>query len=198
MERKRLSRCLLTLCAVLGCSLFAGAQAGAKTITPYVHSGKSFDGSDSTVGHFEAPEHIAINNANGNVVVIDNTYNAFSQFDENGNAVPFSGLAGKSSIFAEPWGGGSAVEIDNSGGPTQGNIYLFRTAQGDGSYIEARVIGYTASGEALPPPNWPLCGYTCFKVENFFDAQGLGIGPDGTIWVSNIASLLAGNQKSHL
>ena len=80
--------------------------------------------------------------ATGHVLVMDQAHAAVLQFDESGNPVDFSALG--SPKLSLPSAG--LIAIDNSGGPTQGNIYVLHQF--------ASVEGFAPSGEKLA--GWPV------------------------------------------
>jgi hypothetical protein len=179
---------LAVLCAALAGSLLAVAPAGAKTIEPYVYSGHSFNGSGSTAGSFEKPSYIAVNKATGGVYVMDGGHGGvLDQFDESGAAVPFTdpSLSGGSSISLGTWFSGSTnleadVAVDNSGTSTQGSIFALRNSP----ETIPLLYGFKPSGAPLGP-NWPVCGVSCGKLENFYGPHGMATDPNGTPWVAN-------------
>jgi hypothetical protein len=144
---------LLSVFALLASLLLAG-QAPAATVTdrPLLFS---IDGSDSSPGSILAVNHIAVDNLSGDVYVAeqkrDDNENPHSQtvickFNPDGTAADFT-ATGTSCITGSPghpFAFIGAVAVDNSGGPTQGRIYV-------SSRSPNSVQAFTPSGD----PIWP-------------------------------------------
>lgn len=108
------------------------AEAATVTDRPMLFS---FDGSDSSLGHLRSIGHIAIDNATGNIFVAEQTRDvngnsvepfAVCRFNPDGSAGTFpatgsSCLVGSPSL---PFAAGVSVAVDNSGGPSQGELYV--------------------------------------------------------------------------
>lgn len=177
----------LTLCTLL---LGAGVAA-ARTITPYVYSGNSFNGSGSTAGAFEKPSYLGVDDQTGDVYVMDGGHGGvLDRFDAAGTPAPFAAptLSSASSIVLGTWIGGpsslslgAGIAIDNSGTASQGNIYAMRAAEPPGLPL---VFGFSSSGESLGP-EWPLCGAQCDRKDLWQGIEDVAVGPDGTLWVSD-------------
>jgi len=173
------------------CGLAFGATgAGAKTINPYVYK-SSFDGTGSTLGPFGKIHKVAVNDQTGNVYVTDDVNGGvLSQFDADGNPVGFTdpALSGASSIVtgpyccSDPTDNGAHVAIDNTGGSTQGNIYVH---QGSGS---GNMLGFDSTGKVLEG-NWPICASPCGNGTYWAGGGGLQVAPDGIIWIGSRVSL---------
>lgn len=121
----------------------------------------------------ENPSHIAVNYQSGNVLVF--SQGQIKQFDLEGNPVDFSGL-GSPSISV---GGGQAMYVDNSGGSTQGNIYVL-------SFLE---LGPYTGGEqwwAFAPDGTPVGSNPHIVPETGSGPWGItggGPAPDGKVWL---------------
>ena len=186
---ERVNRVIGILCASLIAMALAAAPAAAKTIEPYVYSASSFTGTgDPQVNPFNSARFLAVDDASGNVYVMDSGNGGLvRQFDATGAPVPFSApeLGGERSITLGSWfdgfGLGAEIAVDNTGGPTQGNIFAGRVSFAP---AEPLVFGFKPSGASLGP-KWPICGLGCGKPENFLEIDGVGVDPDGTPWVSS-------------
>jgi hypothetical protein len=143
----------LTLFFAAAVFLIAPAASFGATVTdrPLLFS---FDGSDTTAGHFGEPGHIAVDESTGDVYVAEGGGNAettvnhaVSKFDSDGAAVDFSAI-GSSSITRSPTErfsesvGDLGVAVDNSGGPTQGRLYVTTASP-------ARLFAFGSDGSFL-------------------------------------------------
>lgn len=174
-------------CALVILSSVGVGQAIAKQVSPYVYSGMSFDGSDSTAGPFEAIDYVDVDSATGTVYVVDSGHGGvLSKFNASGDAIPYSApsLGGATSITLAPWDQGTGgVAVDNSGGPSQGNIYALRHQQDAAD--QPLLFGFDSTGASLGA-NWPVCGSSCGKSDNWISAPfGVAVDPDGTPWISD-------------
>jgi hypothetical protein len=185
----------LMLAAISACLLLGAAQAGAKTISPYVYSGSSFDGTGSTAGAFQEIDKLKVHQATGTVYAIDTGTGMLSRFSASGSAVPFTApaLGGASSIDFDV-DTGSWLALDNSGTTTDGRVYIleghFEFLSNSGVPV-IRPVSTTVhvldpSGAALGG-SWPLCGaFECGKPENWRAfAANVGVGPDGQVWIGD-------------
>jgi hypothetical protein len=169
-------------CSLLACLTIGVTQASARQVTPYVDAGTPFDGSTSTAGAFDTIDHLAVDQATHDLYVTDAGHGGVvDRFDPSGAAAPFPARSGDSSIVLGEWGdglfNGSDVVVDNNGGATDGNVYV--RVVGDNILL----FGYDENGTTLP--NFPVCGSTCGKIQNWvYYPFGLGLSPDGTLWVS--------------
>ncbi len=135
------TRSLLGLAYLLTISLLAAvspvslASAAVVTDRPLLFS---FDGNDTTAGHFLAPWRIAIDNSNGYVYVSEKHEGegaeqeiGISRFHFDGTPAAFS-ATGTSSILGLPGGAFSnriGIAVDNSGGPRDGWFYVSQFGQ---------------------------------------------------------------------
>jgi hypothetical protein len=155
--------------ACLGMAL-AAAPAGATTIFvhPFV---KSFDATGSKsaegeTGPFSNVDHIAIDQVTGNVYVLDLTLGTLDKFDSQGNPVAFSALgAGVNSIRVEGLGAEASVAVNNSGGGSQGVIY---------------VAGGNQPAHAFAPSGTELAGN--FPLTPTGETCGAATDPEGNFW----------------
>lgn len=174
--REALRHRMSTGLAAVGLALFGlvvtAGPVGATTI--YTHPFiKSFDGtgsesSEGSTGPFSPYEvnHIAIDQSNGNVYVLDMGHHVLSKFDSNGNPSAFSALgAGINSITVPNLGGAADIAVDNSETTTQGQIYAF----GEGQPAHA----YSPTGTELGG-NFPLTAPG--------DMCGAAVDPQGNFW----------------
>jgi hypothetical protein len=171
--RARALGALTLLATALVLSAGAGqAHAAGATIWPYANS--------FVPGDVGRTYQIAANRETGNVLVLDSedAQRGIVQMDESGNPVPFTdpALAGAAAIRSADVPGQletidnfSDIAVDNTGTATQGNIYIVSPKYDAG--WQHRLLGFKASGELL------------FDVTRPGRGNGLGIAPDGDIWV---------------
>ncbi len=132
-------RFALALIAALCLALLTSTSASAAATPGY--TGERFGCTPTAkCGDFESmtPERLAVNEATGDVYVIDSANDVVNRFDEDGNYL--SQIKG-SSTTAGSFGfvdGFDDIAIDNSGGATQGRIYLVSGA--------GKFFGFDASG----------------------------------------------------
>lgn len=144
---------LAFLCAltILSPGLFAGTAAAAVvTDRPLLFS---FDGSDANGDRFEAIDRIAVDNASGDVYVAEQGRDGAGnpsapflvcRFGPDGVAAAFAatGEPCLSGSPAQPFSFGVAVAVDNSGGSSQGRVYV-------SSRAPANLQAFDASGVPL-------------------------------------------------
>jgi hypothetical protein len=170
--RARVLGALTALIGALVLSAGAGqAHAAGATIWPYA--------GPITPGGVAQGRQIAINQESGNLLVADSDNGGrIVQMDESGTPVPFTypALAGATALDAGNVPGGtyadqfSDIVVDNTGTASQGNFYLVTSDSYTGAW-RYRLQGFRASGELLLDVTRPGQG------------MGLGIAPDGDIWV---------------
>src|SRR4051812_48531559 len=104
----------LTAVGVLGS--VSGARAAQGDPLQYRYS---FDGS-GIPGGIDNPESLAVNHATGTILIYQ--HGQINQYDSEGHPVAFAALGSPTlPVGIDP----AVLAIDNSGGPTQGNIYVF-------------------------------------------------------------------------
>jgi len=185
MLRTSLSRpslvALVGACIAI-CAMAVGSSAEARTITPYEYV-DSFDGTGpNTAGAFsEQLQKVAVNEETGRVYVTDGGYGGIlAQFDADGNPVPFSdpSAGGKNFLVVQTGEGGSHVAVDNTGGASQGNIYVHQ-----GSY-QGNMLGFDETGKPLPG-NWPICATPCGKGTYWSSPGAIAVDPLSTLWIAS-------------
>jgi hypothetical protein len=120
----------------------------------------------------ENPSQIAVNEQTGNLLVYSN--GTIGQFDPAGNPVDFPAIGTPTISTGVPE---MTMTVDNTGGPTQGNIYLFNP-RASGGFGDENLWSYAADGSPLggtTPHNLLAGGGTL--------AHALGILPDGTVLI---------------
>ena len=172
-ERK--GRSVIALLALLGTWLLLSAAPASAADTIQVFS-SSFDGTGTIPGGAFTGQidKMAINQVTENVYVLDKNNQTVGQFDSAGNPVPFTdpSQSGNTAIQISGLGGDADIGIDNSGGPSQGNIYV----AGEGGPVHA----FTSTGLQLDG-NWPVSGVP--GQGNFHDNCGLAVDNSGNVWV---------------
>src|SRR5215213_10243316 len=155
----------LTVCLLFAGLLFA-ATGSAKTVEMHLFD-KSFEGTDA-VGAPQFPsfslEKIDVDKASGSVYVASNAGRIY-KFDADGVSQPFSALEEKT-VLPTAMDGLGDLEVDNSGGATQGRFYTHP----DGGPIKA----WEPSGEAPAEGSFPISGGG--------EICGSAVSADGHLW----------------
>jgi sugar lactone lactonase YvrE len=157
IAKRRLRAAILATClAVLGTLALAAGPALAFQWTPHTLS-STFNGSDSTGGGFEnAVASVAVDQQSGSVYVATSQHGIrIFKFNAEGAASAFTdpALGGSTVLHVEATENCSCapptIAVDNSGGPTQGRIYL------SNDFIDSRIWAYEPSGEEVGG-NFPI------------------------------------------
>jgi hypothetical protein len=181
---------LVSLCALA----FTAAPALAREVHIYNHS---FGEPGTEAGQFENPSDIAVNDATGDVYVVDRGNNRIDEFEANGTFIQawgygvaegvapkdelqtcslacYKGIAGTGQgQLDEP----QEIAVDNSGkppaeDPSVGDVYVTNTATGD-STIEK----FGPAGEYLGEITTGAGGIA------FSPLDGVAVDPRGLVWV---------------
>jgi DNA-binding beta-propeller fold protein YncE len=135
------------------------ATLGATSAHAAITFSSSFGTAGGGGGQFANPSGVAINNTTGDSYVADTGNNRIQQFDSSGNFVRMWGQnvnqtttgnvcpvapadvckAGQAGTAAGAFSSPSGIAVDNSGGPTQGAVYVQDTGNN-------RVQRFTSSG----------------------------------------------------
>jgi hypothetical protein len=123
-------------------------------------------------------QEMAVNHQSGSLLIAEAGLQEIVQVDESGAPVPFThpALAGATALRGDNVPGGLRVDmtsdivVDNTGTASQGNIYIATPDSFTGDW-QYRLQGFKASGELL------------FDVVRPGRSNGLGVAPDGNIWV---------------
>jgi DNA-binding beta-propeller fold protein YncE len=145
------------------------ALASAPAVAKQVHVfNSSFGTEGSGPGQFKEPSAVAVNNATGNVYVVDKGNNRVQEFDSTGTAVlaEFDGAAAPTGALAQP----EAIAVDNSGSPldpskedvyvtdtghnaidkfTASGTYLGQITQGDGGAALEELVGVAVDANGV-------------------------------------------------
>jgi hypothetical protein len=169
IQGKTCGRALAIAAITVTAMLAIAVSAAARTVPTYTYTGKYYDGNGSTAGTMVVGKDVAVNQANGRVYVVDpaRLEGSVSQFDAEGNPLPFSALEG-ATAFSYGMEGDPKIAVDNSGGPTQGNIYVLAST-GANTVIK----GWRPDGTQIGG-NFPIGG---FRV-----ACGEAVDAEGDIW----------------
>ena len=173
-------RSLLALACLTALSLLAlllsapPAPAAEVTARPLLFT---FDGSDTTAGKFSFNiGHAAdIDQATGNVYVIDKGKQVLDKFNPAGEAEDFAAIGASSLAPGLALGSLSDIAVDNSGGSggpgegEQGRIYV----TGGVATVRDTVQAFTPAGESL------------WQVSGFDGAFGIEVDSEGHLWVTN-------------
>ncbi len=165
----RLKRCVpVLLCAVVGVLAFTVVPALA--LKAHVYS-SSFGGEGSGPGQFKEPSGVAVNDATGDVYVVDKGNNRVQEFNSTGTTVlaEFNGAVAPSGAFEDP----EAIAVDNSGDaldPSKEDVYV--TDKGHNI-----VDKFSASGTYLGQITKGSGGAS---LETLY---GVAVDPEGRVWV---------------
>jgi hypothetical protein len=178
-SKGRLAMLLLGACLALAGLLATAAPALAFQYTPHSLD-STFSGTDSTGGGFSnAVSGIAVDQATGDVYVA--TYASATvkifKFNADGVAIPFTDPAAQGSTVVSLEGaksGAGQITVDNSGGPSQGQIYVTMGRFGFG------LDALDPSGKLLEG-NFPIAGLANIAVSPI----------DGSIWGHNTGITVA-------
>ena len=163
---------LVALSTMVVLALAAAPSAMAVPGLPFVLTG-SFDGSATPDGSFETTS-IAVNQADGRILVLDKAHSAVLQFDESGSPVNFSSKGSPKLAVI-----GSEIAVDNSGGPSQGNFYIMNKG--------LSVQGYAPSGAKLA--GWPVK-----QESNYGTLYSVAVDPEGDVWLGHFGSPYLGME----
>ncbi len=146
---------MTVLCALSGALLF-GASAQATLIRPLL----------SSFGSFSSVQSVTVDQATGDVYVLDAGDGTLSKFDASGNPVDFSSLASNTITGITGSGGGeNEIAVDRSAGPAKGDIYV-------ASYSAGSVSIYGTDGTKLGELS-SSSGSAC----------GVAVDPTGNVYV---------------
>lgn len=149
--------------------LCIAAAASARTVPVYTYTGDYYDGAGSTAGTLVAGADVAINQSNGKGYVGDPARlgGSVSQFDPDGDPLPFSALEG-ATAFPYAAEGSPRVAVDNSSAASQGNIYVLVN---DGA--NTVIKGWRPDGTQIAE-NFPIGGVRV--------GCSLAVDAEGDIW----------------
>lgn len=158
---------LALACGLLAMLLLAGtAGAAAPTQDPVT---PSFDGS-GTPDRSMTPTYVSVSQRSGDVYVIDSAHDAVDVFDANGNYL--SQILGSSTTARSfSFGGTDDIAVDNSGGATDGRVYVESQTAG-------LVFAFDASGNFLWQSSAGNSGPGGF-------AAGIAVDPSGNPWLGD-------------
>ncbi len=184
---QRLTLTGLVMLGVLGVvPLCAGAPALAAITHKY--SGSSF-GPTGPGSVFSEPESVAVDQATGDVYVVDVGTDSVYKFDSAGDPVSFSasglpyvsgnqltGTPTEPFLFEPTLGGGAAtqVAVDSSGGPTSGDIYVTNSLYGG-----VEIFGSDGTWLGSIGEHFNSCGVTVAPNGDVYAASLLGFGEFG-------------------
>ncbi len=193
---------LATLAAVLAVLVFFSAPASALNTHEF---STSFGSPGSGAGELEGPQGVAVSDATGDVYVADTGNARVDQFESDGAFVRawgwgvadgisdkfqtctltcFKGLSGSGAgQFTTP----VFVAVDNSTGPSKGDVYVADT--GDNLVTKFTAAGALVSswGDTSPTPNGQLAGRET-AAGSFGSVAGVAVGPTGVLYVFNTAN----------
>ena len=169
IQGKNCGRAIAIAALTVTALLAIAVSASARTVPTYTYTGKYYDGSGSTAGTLVVGNDVAINQANGKGYVADpyRLGGSISQFDAEGNPLPFSALEGATSVRYEEEGA-PKVAVDNSPTATQGNFYALMNT------------GASTVIKGWRPDGTEIGGL--FPIGGFRAACGLAVDAEGDIW----------------
>jgi hypothetical protein len=149
-----------------------------------------FGSSGSGDGQLENPKDVAVDFSSGDVYVADTANHRVVRFDAGGNFISAWGwdvgggsgyevCAGGCAVGVSGTGAGQFevpyfIEVDNSGGPSNGDVYVGDTGRGD-------VQKFDASGDLVE--SWGDAGAIDFASENG-PLQGITVDDQGSLFVA--------------
>jgi hypothetical protein len=191
----------LGLMLVVAASRFSAAMAliigvFAFSCTPVLATGRyvltgQFDGTGTPNGKLLEPTAVAVDEATGDVYVVERGSHIVVKFDSEGNYISKltgtpTGPDGALKLFNQP----SLVGVENFPGPTRGDVYVVD----EGSLQEG------TSGGRLPPvvDQFSVTGAYLSQITGagiigaagnsspFGSITGVAAGPDGGLWLTEI------------
>jgi hypothetical protein len=163
--RNRRTRVRLALILVAVCSLtLTAAPADALT-------GHAFQSSFTGGGELSAPSKVAVDQTTGDVYVEDPGNGIVDKFDASGNPITSFGTNGQLSVSGlTPYSG---ITVDNSGGPTEGRLY-----------VDAESGGISA----FDPSGNPVLSFgTNGQLGGFGDPCGVAVDSAGHLYVGDFS-----------
>jgi hypothetical protein len=169
----RLGLAMASLCALAGALVLSSAPAlAAREFVP----GGVFGSVGSGTGEFTRPMGIAVNEATSKVYVADSENNRVEWFSAAG---AYQGQFDGSAPGAEVFNGPENVAVDNSAGPSGGDVYVAATG---GTRNSGNVIDkFDAAGGFLGRVETSSSGA---GVEN--NIAGLAVDASGNLWVYDV------------
>jgi hypothetical protein len=165
MNARKLTLTILT--TMIGALTFASTPALAKQV--HVFS-SSFGSEGLGPGQFKEPSAVAVNDATGDVYVVDKGNNRVQKFDSTGTTVlaEFNGASAPTGVFFEP----EAIAVDNSGSgldPSKEDVYVADVGHNviDKFSPSGTYLGQIAAGE----------GGAALE-----ELVGVAVDPDGVVW----------------
>lgn len=169
------------LCVVAGWLLVCGTPA----LALQVHQFSGSFGSEGTgTGQFKDPSGVAVNDATGDVYVVDEGNNRVERFTAAGAYLgEFDGSAAPSGAFSTP----TAIAVDNSGGPldpSAGDVYVVDSGHGViDKFSEAGVYEGQLTEAAAGAPLGPV--------------DGVAVDAAGELWVYQASGQIDNFSDAH-
>lgn len=155
-----LGRALLMVACVLCAAMVGGAAAYAADPTP----AGTFDGSTTPDGSFTNGQ-IAVDEASGDVYVVDPSHDVIDRFSTAGAYVSrIRGSDTSTTTFGFDLFALDEITVDNSGGSRQGWLYVVSTSQNT-------IYAFDSTGAE----QWAVPSAAC----------GLAVDPDGAPWIAD-------------
>ncbi|MEA2215680.1 MAG: hypothetical protein QOK19_1241 [Solirubrobacteraceae bacterium] len=194
------------LCAMLGCiCLLLVAASSASALRQRGHEfseAQSFGSPGSGDGQFKEASGVAVNEASGDVYVVDSGNNRVERFNAAHEFVSAwgygvkdgkkefeictsecrAGLAGKAKGELH---GARTIAIDNSGGPNQGDLYVEAVTPFEEEIGGKEIETEYAQFDKFSPTGDLLGQIKAWKGEKFEEPHGVTVGPHGEVWIYN-------------
>ena len=192
MNARRLTLATLaSLCALAGALALASASAQAQRMHAFSTSFGSATSTPVNPEPLSRPGGVAVNEATGDVYVIDRANSRVEIFDSAGAYVgQFDGSASPAGAFSFPeafngeWSEG-AIAVDNSSNPldpSKGDVYVVDDYE---PTRERSVIYKFSSSGAYVGDILGTSLSSPFRGGNPGGLGGVTVGPDGALWVAD-------------
>ena len=213
-------RASLFLCALVACAsvltLLLSSSASALRARGHEYSeALSFGSPGSGDGQLKEPSGVAVNEATGDIYVVDSGNNRIVRFNAAHEFVSTWGFgvkdgektfeictsgckAGIASKGKGALHGAGTIAIDNSAGPSAGDIYVEAVKPFEEKIGSKEVESEYAQFDKFSPTGQLLGQLRAWKGEKFEEPHGVAVGPNGEVWIYNEEYFygFAGDEKN--
>jgi DNA-binding beta-propeller fold protein YncE len=179
-------RSLAALCILVAAVALWSSPAFALSQRGHVF-GFSFGKAGSGPGEISAPSGVAVNESTGDVYIVDRANQRVERFEKCASAVAAGERCKFVSEFSLKSGADTLtpdhIAVDNSGGPSAGDVYVSATAKAAKAETEAQgeIFKFNAEGTELSTLKGAKePGGT---LEKFAEIHGLAVDATGLLWV---------------